>query len=313
MFTVIYAPEFVNHKTGPYHPERPQRLEAIINTLKAADWARQLHWQTPTPIQARDPQAWLESVHDPAYIQRVASSCQSLGPDQQAHLDPDTVISAQSYQAAVLAVNAWLDGVDDTIKTGNPSFALVRPPGHHALPKQGMGFCIFSNVAIAAHYALSLPGVHRVAIFDWDVHHGNGTQACVETNPNIAFCSIHQSPHYPYTGAAHETGLYNNVLNIPVPAASTGADYYACMVTQVIPFLKTFAPDLLLISAGYDAHRDDPLSETLLAPEDYAHMTQACLTVTPNIVFGLEGGYDLRGLANSVYATIAACLELVTD
>ncbi|MDS3860003.1 histone deacetylase [Thermosynechococcaceae cyanobacterium BACA0444] len=305
---VIYSPEFLNHKTGPYHPERPQRLEAIVKLLQDAAWANQLTWQLPTQVKDRDPLAWINLVHQPQYLQTLQGLAESLRDQERGHLDPDTVISGESYQVALLAVNAWLDGVSQTWNTDQPSFVLARPPGHHALPERGMGFCLLANAAIAAHYALSLPGISRVAILDWDVHHGNGTQACVESLPNIAYCSLHQSPHYPYTGASHEQGQYQNVLNIPLDAGSTGADYHQAMTDRVIPFLKAFNPDLLLVSAGYDAHRDDPLSEILLTPGDYAQLTQACLSLTRKTVFGLEGGYDLGGLATSVRATVATCL-----
>lgn len=305
---ILYSPEFLKHQTGPYHPERPQRLEAIVQLLKDATWANQLAWQFPTSVAARDPLAWIERVHHPKYLQSLVTLAESLGLEERGHLDPDTVISRESYQVALLAVNAWLDGVDQTCNTHQPSLVLARPPGHHALPEWGMGFCLLANAAIAAHYALSLPGISRVAILDWDVHHGNGTQACVESLPNIAYCSLHQSPHYPYTGASHEQGHHQNVLNVPLDAGSTGADYYQAIESQIIPFLRAFNPDLLLVSAGYDAHRDDPLSEILLTPADYAQFTQACLSLTTKIVFGLEGGYDLRGLATSVKATVAACL-----
>ncbi len=309
MVTLIYSEEFLNHQTGPYHPERPQRLTAIVEALKSSAWATQLRWQAPTPLTECHPQAWIEQVHFPAYHQALKRLVAGLKPNQRGHVDPDTVVSAQSYDVACLAVNAWLDGIKTTLETERPSFVLARPPGHHALPERSMGFCLFANAAIAAHYALSLPFINRVAILDWDVHHGNGTQACVESLPTIAYASLHQSPHYPGTGAAHEQGDHNNVLNIPMAAGSTGVDYAQAMESEVIPFLQAFQPDILIISAGYDAHQDDPLSETLLTPEDYAHFTQACLELTPRLVFGLEGGYDLQGLADSVVATIQACLE----
>jgi acetoin utilization deacetylase AcuC-like enzyme len=224
-------------------------------------------------------------------------------------LDPDTTLSPESYAVACLAVNAWLDGVDAVLGTQQPAFVLARPPGHHALPDQGMGFCLFANAAIAALYALAQTGIQRVAILDWDVHHGNGTQAIVESHPQIAYCSLHQYPFYPGTGSPQETGSHGTGLNIPVAAGSTIVEYEAVFQSQVMPFLRGFAPDLLIVSAGFDANQDDPLAEVSLRPQDYAPLTTHCLNLTSKIVFGLEGGYDLPSLAASVEATIATCLS----
>jgi acetoin utilization deacetylase AcuC-like enzyme len=173
-----------------------------------------------------------------------------------------------------------------------------------------MGFCLFSNAAIAAFYALKQPNVKRVAILDWDVHHGNGTQAIVETHPNIAYCSLHEFPQYPGTGAASEQGFYQNVLNVPLKSGSTIAIYKAAFEHQIMPFLTNFQPDLLIISAGYDANADDPLAGISLQPQDYGTLTTYCLQITHRILFGLEGGYDLNALAQSVLATISACISV---
>jgi acetoin utilization deacetylase AcuC-like enzyme len=171
-----------------------------------------------------------------------------------------------------------------------------------------MGFCLFSNAAIAAYYALEQPGIHRVAILDWDVHHGNGTQDIVETDARIAYCSLHQSPCYPGTGKASERGSYKNVLNLPMSPGSRVAEYQAMFEQRVMPFLKEFQPDLLIVSAGYDANADDPLAGIALEPEDFGVFTKYCLQLTPRIVFGLEGGYHLTALAQSVVATMESCL-----
>lgn len=301
---VIYSDQFLLHQTGPYHPERPERLKAIVQTLQAAPWAEHLHWRSPTPITVRDPRPLIQQVHQLEYLQMV----QRLADQGGGALDPDTIVSPDSYEVALLAVNAWLDGVDQVLTTAEPAFVLARPPGHHALRSRGMGFCLFGNAAIAAHYALRQTGIHRVAILDWDVHHGNGTQALVESHPQIAYCSLHQAPYYPYTGEASERGGFDNVLNLPLPAGSSRQDYEPQFQHQVVPFLEQFRPDLLIISAGYDANRDDPLSSMALLPEDYGFFTDCCLSLTRRVVFGLEGGYDLNSLAQSVAATLERCL-----
>lgn len=303
MVPVIYSDEFLKHRTGAFHPERPERLTAIVDALKSVPWADQIDWRLPTPITDRDLK-FLQQIHTLEHIQHV----QLLANRGGGRLDPDTPVSSGSYEVALLAVSAWLDGVDHAIATGKPSFVLTRPPGHHALRDRGMGFCLFANAAIAAHYALEHPDLRRVAILDWDVHHGNGTQALVENHPQIAYCSLHQFPCYPGTGAITEQGSYHNVLNLPMAPGSTMADYQPQFEQHVIPFLTQFKPDLLLVSAGYDGNADDPLASTNLQPHDYGVFTSWCLGVTRHIVFGLEGGYDLPTLSQSVVATIERCL-----
>lgn len=308
MLPIIYSDEFLEHDTGNYHPERPGRLTAIANALNAAPWADQLEWHLPTPTADRGKGLMdaMRAVHSRRYIEAI----RYIANDGGGNLDPDTPISTRSYDVATLAVSAWLDGIDRVLATGRPAFVLARPPGHHALPERAMGFCIFSNAAIAAHYALEQPGVDRVAILDWDVHHGNGTQAIVEQNPHIAYCSLHESPQYPGTGAADERGYHNNVLNFPMAAGSELADYEPLFAEKIIPFLKEFRPDVLIVSAGYDANNDDPLAHIALHPSDYGVFTRYCLQVTPRLMVGLEGGYDFNALAQSVVATVEPCLTI---
>ncbi|HYX17965.1 MAG TPA: histone deacetylase [Nostoc sp.] len=305
MLPVIYSDEFLDHKTGKYHPERPERLSAIATALKAATFADKIDWRLPT-LASEQPSlmSMLVKAHSPAYIKKLWQIASSGGGP----LDGDTPVSPRSYDVALLAVSAWLDGVEAVLKSANPAFVLARPPGHHAESDAGMGFCLFSNAAIAALFALEQPGINRVAILDWDVHHGNGTQAIVETQASIAYCSLHQYPCYPGTGRSTERGFHNNVLNLPVPPGSDIAVYQPLFERQVVPFLANFQADLLIVSAGYDGNAADPLASINLQPEDYALFTDYCLGITRKILFGLEGGYDFDSLSQSVVTTIEHCL-----
>ncbi len=300
MLPIIYSDDFLLHDTGLSHPERSQRLTAIVEVLKSSDLAEKIDWQLPTPIETRNLLPLIQKIHLSEYVERVKKIAENGG----GMLDMDTPISAESYTIARLAVNAWIDGVDRVLNSGKQAFILARPPGHHATRNTGMGFCLFSNAAIAADYALSQPNIARVAILDWDVHHGNGTEAIVETNPQIVYCSLHQSPCYPGTGRAKDTGKYNNVLNLPMFPGSTIREYEPAFVNKIIPFLQNFNPDLLIVSAGYDGNEKDPLAGICLQPSDYGIFTKYCLQVTNRILFGLEGGYELETLARSVLATI---------
>jgi len=305
MFPIFYSERFLEHDPGVFHPENPGRLTAIVDALHAAPFAPALEWRSPTPLGTQENRLLdaIYAVHPKRYVEAVCALSNQGG----GHIDGDTVVSPQTYEVALLAVNAWLDGVDQVVATQRPAFALVRPPGHHAIAQRGMGFCVFSNAAIAALYALKHPSVKQVAILDWDVHHGNGTQAIVENHPNITYCSLHQFPHYPGTGKASEKGNYNNVLNCPMAPGSTIEDYRPTFEEQILPFLHQVNPDLLLVSAGYDAVKADPLAAISLQPEDFAQFTDYCLQITPAILFGLEGGYDHRALGNAIVATIGAC------
>ncbi|WP_017314398.1 histone deacetylase family protein [Mastigocladopsis repens] len=305
MLNVIYSDEFLDHKTGSFHPEKPERLTAIATALKQAAFAQHIEWRLPTPPEKRPLMSVLAQAHTQRYIKKLQEIALAGG----GYLDGDTPVSPRSYDVALLAVSAWLDGVDAVLTTGKPAFVLARPPGHHAESDAGMGFCLFSNAAIAALYALQQPGINRVAILDWDVHHGNGTQAIVETHPQIAYCSLHQYPCYPGTGNYTEQGFHNNVLNLPFPPGSDISIYQPVFETKVLPFLSNFQPDLLIVSAGYDANADDPLASINLQPQDYGLFTQYCLGITRKIVFGLEGGYDFDALSKSVLATIERCVS----
>jgi acetoin utilization deacetylase AcuC-like enzyme len=302
MLPVYYSETFLSHNTGPFHPERPARLQAISKALRKAPFANQLEWRDPPLAELGE----LERVHSPRHIQQVAELAAAGG----GYLDADTVVSPGSFEAARRAVGGWIAAAASALATGQPALVLCRPPGHHAEPERAMGFCLFSNAAIAALWALEQSGVRRVAIFDWDVHHGNGTQAVVERHPQLAYASIHQFPLYPGTGLAKETGIHGNLCNVPLPAGSDWSAYEKALQEKVLPFLKAFQPDLLLVSAGFDCAKGDPLADMLLEPEDFGRMTRLCLKeVTSKAVFGLEGGYNLENLARGWLSVAQACLE----
>jgi acetoin utilization deacetylase AcuC-like enzyme len=302
-FPIIYSDRFLDHQTGVFHPEKPGRLTAIVQRLKESEFASELEWKMPNSLRPILPE--LLRVHTHTYIQQIESICSSGG----GHSDADTVLSEASYEVATLAVAAWLDGVDLVLAADKPAFVVARPPGHHALADSSMGFCLFSNAAIAALYALDQTGIERVAILDWDVHHGNGTQEAIWQNSQIQYFSLHQAPFYPGTGWQEETGRNQNIHNFPLAANSTIDRYLPLFENEIIPQLRAFQPDLLIISAGFDANRDDPLASMALLPADYGVFTKLCLGITPKILFGLEGGYDFNSLADSVAAAIGACIK----
>jgi acetoin utilization deacetylase AcuC-like enzyme len=305
MISVIYSPEFLEHDTGYGHPEKAQRLTAIASALQKAPWHEQIQWHLPTSSREKNVLSYIQKVHTPEHIERIKTVAAQGG----GYLDGDTPISARSYDVALLAVSAWLDGVDCILTEQRPTFILARPPGHHATRDTAMGFCLFSNAAIAAEYALTKPNIKRVGILDWDVHHGNGTEAIVQDNPKIKYCSLHQHPGYPGTGSnQNERGKYNNILNLPMAAGSKIADYQLVFEREVIPFFQELPPDILIVSAGYDANQDDPLAEISLQPQDYSLLTKYILQIAKSPLFGLEGGYNLEALAKSVVATLSTCL-----
>ena len=306
MINVIYSPEFLEHDTGFGHPETTARLTAIAEALKSAPWSDRLTWHLPPPTANTKVLSCIQKVHTQEHIDRIQRVAQQGG----GYLDGDTPISARSYKVALLAVSAWLNGIDRILKNKKPAFVLARPPGHHATRNTAMGFCLFSNAAIAAEYALTKPQINRVGILDWDVHHGNGTEAIVRDNPQIAYCSLHQHPCYPGTGSDRgDFGKHRNILNLPMSAKSKITEYQSGFERQVMPFFQKFAPDILIVSAGYDANHRDPLANISLQPQDYCVLTKYVLQITKYPLFGLEGGYDFDSLAKSVTATIEACLQ----
>ena len=294
----------LQHTTGHGHPERRERLEAVLCALKTA--FPTLDWQQ-APRASREQ---LLRVHTPALIDTV------LAPVDESliALDPDTVVSPGSAEAALRAAGAGIAAVDAVLDgTLRRAFCAVRPPGHHATTDTAMGFCLFNNVAIAARHALDAHGLARVADVDIDVHHGNGTQAIIEREPRVLYASSHQSPLYPGTGAESEAGC-GNVHNVSLPPDADGAAFRTAWTTRLLPALDAFAPQLLLISAGFDAHRRDPLAQLQLEAGDFGWITRKLAAIADRhaggrIVSLLEGGYDLQALAECSVAHVDALLQ----
>ena len=307
---LIYHPDALLHDTGEGHPERRARLESIVQHLKNRSlWDEVLHLQ-PQPA----PRRALLRAHSPAHLDQVAALERVERPT---YVCQDTAGSSSTHRIALLAAGAPLTAIDALLAgRADHAFCCMRPPGHHAEVEQIMGFCFFNNAAVAAHYLRAECGCDKVAIIDWDVHHGNGTQHIFEADGSVFFCSIHQSPLYPGTGAADERGLgagRGQTLNIPVPAGSTDADYLRHFADTIIPAIDQFQPDFILLSAGFDAHRSDPLGQILLSAEGYGKLTELVLQLATRhcegrLVSLLEGGYDLEATAASVAAHLSALL-----
>jgi acetoin utilization deacetylase AcuC-like enzyme len=293
----------LGHEPPLGHAESPERLQAVLDALDGMDLERR-----EAPLAHADA---IARVHPKRLIEALEPAF-AEAREIRVRLDPDTYISAGSreaiYRAAgacVAAVDAVLAGEDDM------AFCAVRPPGHHAEPLTPMGFCVFNNVAIGALHALDAHGLSRVAVVDFDVHHGNGTQTVAEKEPRLFFASTHQAPLYPGTGGADETGIGGNVVNAPLPAGTRSAEWRAAMERQVLPALDAFAPELILVSAGFDAHKADPLAQMALETEDFAWAGArlhdlALRHCKGKLVSTLEGGYDLPALAGSVVAYLTA-------
>lgn len=308
MTTLLYThPSFFEHDTGGGHPERSARLKSIADALAAPRFAALQRREAGEATEER-----LRLIHSEAHVRKVLATIPASG---HAYLDPDTVVSSGSRAAALHAVGAVCGAIDAVIAgQARNAFCAVRPPGHHAEPEKAMGFCLFNNVAIGAAYALTQRGIKRVAVVDFDVHHGNGTQAAFAHRPEVFYASTHQSPWYPGTGDASETGV-GNVLNLPLPAGAGRVLLQGVVERGLLPALRRFNPDLMLISAGFDAHRDDPLASLDWVEDDFAWLTRQLLRVAREccggkVVSALEGGYDLNALGRSVAAHVN---ELLTD
>jgi acetoin utilization deacetylase AcuC-like enzyme len=308
----LYHPAFLKHRTGWNHPERRERLVRLVERLKQDGlWGKLIHID-PQPATPAD----VASVHNPDYVEAVRQSCEShrlFEPDES------TVGSSGTYEAAMMAVGAVQAAVD-AIMAGRVTnaFCAVRPPGHHAERNRTMGFCFFNNIAIAARHLQHVHGIRRIAIIDWDVHHGNGTQQAFYDDPSVLYFSIHQYPLYPRTGRASETGTGAGLgftLNRPVPAGATDTDYLRIFMEDLKPAVARFSPEFILISAGFDAHASDPLGGVMLSTEGFGKLTQIVKAMAEEhcggrLVSTLEGGYDLEALADSTEAHLRVLLGI---
>jgi acetoin utilization deacetylase AcuC-like enzyme len=293
------------HDTGPGHPERIDRLRAVLDAIDRA--------QVPGLIREEAPRASIDqlaAVHDSGHVDALLAIVVPEGEHRA--LDADTVVSPGSVEAALRAAGAVVRGVDLVVEgRAQAAFAAVRPPGHHAEPDRAMGFCLFNSVAVAAQHARCAHGLARIAVADFDVHHGNGTQAAFWHDPALFFASSHQSPLYPGSGARHERGASGNIANAPLDPGSGSAEFRAAWSRDLLPAIDAFAPDLLLVSAGFDAHSSDPLAQMRLHADDYAWLTRELVALADRhchgrIVSTLEGGYDLAALAECALAHLLA-------
>jgi acetoin utilization deacetylase AcuC-like enzyme len=297
---------YLDHDTGPGHPERPDRIRAIMEALEHERFAALKRADAP----GADRRAVLR-VHPAHYVDAIEAATPLCG---RIHLDPDTVMSAQSFAAIGHCVGAATAAIDEVMRGGTKNaFVAMRPPGHHAGIDSPMGFCFFNNAAIAARHAQEAHGAERVAILDFDVHHGNGTQEIFWSDRSVLYASSHQMPLFPGTGARNERGEHDNIVNAPLRAGNNGEIFREAMQAVLLPRVNSFRPDLIVISAGFDAHRLDPLGGLDLVEEDFAWVTEQLMEIglrhaRGRVVSVLEGGYHLEGLARSAAAHVAALM-----
>ena len=294
------------HDTGEGHPECSERLQAVLAGLEAEDFLYLDRREAPRATADQ-----LARVHPGDFVDRMLRAIPQAG---LRYVDGDTIVSPGSGEAALRAAGAVCAAID-AVMAGEirNAFCAVRPPGHHAEPGQAMGFCLFNNVAVGALHARERWGLRRIAVVDFDVHHGNGTQAAFEADADLFYASTHQSPLYPGTGAAHEKGVAGNIVNLPLRPYAGSAEFRAAVENTLLPRLEGFAPELVLISAGFDAHKSDPLAQMQLADEDYYWVTEQLLSVARKtaqgrVVSALEGGYDLKALASASAAHVKALM-----
>jgi acetoin utilization deacetylase AcuC-like enzyme len=301
---LITHTDCLDHVTPPGHPEQVARMDAVWGALKGMDLLR-----IKAPMAAEDD---LLRAHPREHLEAIRRAAPAEG---WVSLDADTHMSVGSLAAAWRCAGGAVRAVD-LVMAGEAqnAFVAMRPPGHHAENTTAMGFCFFGNIAVAAKHALDHHGLKRVAIVDFDVHHGNGTQDLVEDDPRILFCSTHQSPHYPGTGRADETGVADNVVNVPLDEGCNGHGFRVAMETKILPRVAAFKPEFILVSAGFDAHRDDPLAGLALVEGDFTWITnQLCdladIHCAGRLVSLLEGGYDLGALGRSAHAHVEVLKE----
>jgi acetoin utilization deacetylase AcuC-like enzyme len=307
MTTLLYThPACLEHDPGHHHPESPDRLRAVLEALDAPEFAGIVRREAPEA--AIDD---IARVHPRGFVERMLAAVPSSG---HVGIDADTILSPQSGRAALRAAGAVVAAVDAVVAgEADNAFCAVRPPGHHAEPGRAMGFCLFNNVAIGALRAREVHGLARVAVIDFDVHHGNGTQARFAEDASLFYASTHQFPLYPGTGAASETGV-GNIVNVPLPPMAGSRQFRLGVSRAILPALDAFRPEMVLISAGFDAHRSDPLAQLLLDESDYAWVTEQLLEIARNhaggrVVSTLEGGYDLAALGASTAAHVGVLMS----
>jgi acetoin utilization deacetylase AcuC-like enzyme len=309
MTTLLYThPSCLEHDPGQYHPETPARLRAVLDALSAPAFAALERRKAPE-ASITD----LTRVHPPQFVERLLAAVPQAG---HVGVDADTVMSPQSGQAALHAAGAVAAAVDAVVAgEADNAFCAVRPPGHHAEPNRAMGFCLFNSVAVGALRARQVHGLTRVAVVDFDVHHGNGTQTAFWDDASLFYGSTHQWPLYPGTGSSGETGVAGNIVNVPLPPMSGSQAFRLGMTRTLLPALDAFAPEMLLISAGFDAHRSDPLAQLLLEEADYTWATERLLDIARQhaggrVVSTLEGGYDLVALGASAAAHVRVLMSI---
>lgn len=309
MTTLVYShAACLEHRPGPSHPESPERLKAVLNALQAPEFAS-LTWRD-APMGTRE-QVLL--VHQPDFVEMVEENIPTQG---YVALDAgDTVMSPGSWEAVMRCVGAACAGVDAVLnKEADNVFCATRPCGHHAEPDRAMGFCIFNQAAIAAAYAYEVHKLERVAVVDFDVHHGNGTQAAFYHRPELFLASSHQSPLYPGTGAKSETGVAHNIVNVPLPPGCDSKLFRERIQAEMLPAVRDFKPELIIISAGFDAHQSDPLAGMNLQDDDYSWITKEVMKIADDVCGGrivsiLEGGYSLSALASASAAHVRALMR----
>jgi acetoin utilization deacetylase AcuC-like enzyme len=304
---IFTADSSTQHDTGPGHPECPERIPSIINGLKRIQ-SKNLIWKDVGSFDEK----YIKLTHSEKYLEKINQSFPKKGLD---FLDGDTIVSKGSKKAAYDAVSSIINAIDAVMnKEFNNAFCVVRPPGHHAEKEQAMGFCIFNNVAVGATYLLEKYKLNKVAIIDFDVHHGNGTQDIFYNEKKVLYISSHQFPFYPGTGSEDETGKYNNILNIPLKAETSSKEFFDSY-KKVYDKLNEFKPEFILLSAGFDAHKNDPLANINLESKDYYTLTKEIIKIAKQIcenkiVSILEGGYNLAAIQESAKYHVEALLEV---